>query len=510
MPSITFQQGVNGYAGTQDTTLRQSSPNTNLGSAGTLYADSDTPTGTGQDDQVLLQFSALFGSATNQIPLGATITKATLSLQTTNAGDGAALHRMLTGWSEAATWGSLSNGIQANGTEAVAAADRVTGRTAIGVTTLDVTASVQAWAGGAANNGWAFLPSGGDGWDFLSAEGATKPKLTVEYTTSTTPPPTNTAPVAADDSATTNQGTPVTITVLANDTDSNGDTLTVSAITANATHGTTTLNSNGTITYTPTANYLGDDSFTYSISDGRGGSDTATVNLTINAPTTDRPFDESYIATTFPGGRQRVLEHDNATKSFFVDGDWYAVLPDGAKWYVERFNGNIPAAGQQGGWTKASTDNFLDNNRASDIAWDSATEELYVLQYWETSTKPRMFKLDYDPATRTFVQEAEAQIAGAGGKLASTHWGGNKELVIGMDQFGTPLVADVGQATSGANQGIHLAWASKDLSTWAETTIDPVPSAGGTTAKWISSRSHKERRSTSGLPTAPILPALQA
>ncbi|MFD0462869.1 Ig-like domain-containing protein [Microvirga aerilata] len=301
MPSITFQQGVNGYAGTQDTTLRQSSPNTNLGSAGTLYADSDTPTGTGQDDQVLLQFSALFGSATNQIPLGATITKATLSLQTTNAGDGAALHRMLTGWSEAATWGSLSNGIQANGTEAVAAADRVTGRTAIGVTTLDVTASVQAWAGGAANNGWAFLPSGGDGWDFLSAEGATKPKLTVEYTTSTTPPPTNTAPVAADDSATTNQGTPVTITVLANDTDSNGDTLTVSAITANATHGTTTLNSNGTITYTPTANYLGDDSFTYSISDGRGGSDTATVNLTINAPTTDRPFDESYIATTFPG-----------------------------------------------------------------------------------------------------------------------------------------------------------------------------------------------------------------
>ncbi|MBL0407808.1 cadherin-like domain-containing protein, partial [Microvirga aerilata] len=314
-------------------------------------------------------------------------------------------------------------------------------------------------------------------------EGTTKPKLTIEYTTSTTPPPSNTAPVAANDSATTAENTPVTIAVLSNDTDADGDTLNISGIGTSPGHGTATINSNGTITYTPSSGYSGSDSFTYKVSDGATTSNTATVNLTVNAATSDRPFSESYIATTFPGGRQRVLEHDNATKSFYVDGDWYAVLPDGAKWYVERFDGPTPAAGQQGGWTKASTDKFLDNNRASDIAWDSATQKLYVLQYWETSSKPAMFKLDYDPATHTFASEAEAQIAGDGGKLSSTHWGTNKELVIGMDQFGTPLVANVGTATSGASQGIHLAWASKDLTTWAEATIDPVPTAAGDNSK---------------------------
>jgi hypothetical protein len=400
---------------------------------------------------------------------------------------------MLKPWAATDTWSSLtfqSNGIQADGIEATSAS-QATGLTAIGATTLDVTDSLKAWAdgaagkaGGIANNGWAFLPSGSDGWDFLSSEGSTKPKLVVEYTTTTTnPPPTNTAPVATNDSASTTQNTPVTIAVLANDTDANGDALTISSIVTAPTHGTTTINSNGTITYTPNNGYNGADSFTYKAKDASANSNSATVNLTVTASATDRPFDESYIATTFPGGRQRVLEHDNATKSFYVDGDWYAVLPDGAKWYVERFDGPVPAAGQQGGWTKASTDKFLDNNRASDIAWDSATNKLYVLQYWDTSSKPAMFKLGYNSATHTFTSEAEAQIAGVGGKLAAPHWSNNKELVIGMDQFGTPLVADVGKATSGADQGIHLAWASKDLATWAETIIDPVPSAAGENSK---------------------------
>ncbi|WP_372491118.1 Calx-beta domain-containing protein, partial [Falsiroseomonas oryziterrae] len=44
----------------------------------------------------------------------------------------------------------------------------------------------QAWAAGAANNGWALLPLGNDGWDFLSAQGATAPRLTITYETGTT------------------------------------------------------------------------------------------------------------------------------------------------------------------------------------------------------------------------------------------------------------------------------------------------------------------------------------
>ncbi len=74
------------------------------------------------------------------------------------------------------------------------------------------------------------------------------------------------------------------INVLSGDIDLNGDTLTVTAI-SQPTYGTATLNG-GVVSYTPDTNYIGSDSFTYTISDGNGGSDTATVSLTIIATPT--------------------------------------------------------------------------------------------------------------------------------------------------------------------------------------------------------------------------------
>jgi hypothetical protein len=66
------------------------------------------------------------------------------------------------------------------------------------------------------------------------------------------------------------------------------------------------------------------------------------------------------------------------------------VLTDGSKWSVER----LPARyRRQGGWVKASSDKFLDNNRASGIAWNASTSKLYVLQYYKKSTNPMLFKL---------------------------------------------------------------------------------------------------------------------
>ena len=56
----------------------------------------------------------------------------------------------------------------------------------------------------------------------------------------------------------------------------------MSAATAPA-HGTATVNADGTITYTPAANYHGADSFSYTIGDGNGGSATATVSVTVTA-----------------------------------------------------------------------------------------------------------------------------------------------------------------------------------------------------------------------------------
>lgn len=96
----------------------------------------------------------------------------------------------------------------------------------------------------------------------------------------------NRAPDAVNDGATLDEDASVMISVLANDSDPDNDPLSVSEATSPS-HGSLTVNAEGTITYTPTANYSGSDSFSYSISDGRGGSDTATVNITVNAVNDD-------------------------------------------------------------------------------------------------------------------------------------------------------------------------------------------------------------------------------
>ena len=97
---------------------------------------------------------------------------------------------------------------------------------------------------------------------------------------------TNNAPVAVADTATTIKNTAVTISnVLLNDTDADGDTLSVStADTASTKVGTVVNHNDGTFTFTPKTGYIGTDTFTYTVSDGNGGSDIGTVTITITKP----------------------------------------------------------------------------------------------------------------------------------------------------------------------------------------------------------------------------------
>jgi subtilisin family serine protease len=90
----------------------------------------------------------------------------------------------------------------------------------------------------------------------------------------------NRAPDAVNDSASVQRSGSTTIAVLANDTDPDGDSLSVSSATQPA-NGTATVNADGTITYAHDGNTATSDSFTYTISDGRGGTDTASVSITI-------------------------------------------------------------------------------------------------------------------------------------------------------------------------------------------------------------------------------------
>ena len=90
------------------------------------------------------------------------------------------------------------------------------------------------------------------------------------------------APIANNDTATTDEDTPVDVNVLANDTEPDGDTLNVTSVTQ-GTNGTVSINPDKTVHYAPASNFFGSDSFTYTIDDGHGGTATATVNVTVNA-----------------------------------------------------------------------------------------------------------------------------------------------------------------------------------------------------------------------------------
>ena len=92
----------------------------------------------------------------------------------------------------------------------------------------------------------------------------------------------NLPPVAGPDAVVTAEDTAVTFDVLTNDTDADGDALTITGYTS-VSHGALVSNGDGSFTYTPTPNFNGSDSFTYTIRDGKGRTATATVSITVDA-----------------------------------------------------------------------------------------------------------------------------------------------------------------------------------------------------------------------------------
>ncbi len=104
--------------------------------------------------------------------------------------------------------------------------------------------------------------------------------------------PVNDPPVAVPDSAGT-ATLPIDIPVLANDTDVEGDPLTVTAV-STPTSGTATINPNGTIHYVPANGFTGTATFTYSISDGHGGTASTTVSVTVGVDTDGDGLPDAY------------------------------------------------------------------------------------------------------------------------------------------------------------------------------------------------------------------------
>jgi hypothetical protein len=107
----------------------------------------------------------------------------------------------------------------------------------------------------------------------------------------------NAPPDAQDDTASTTQDKAVVVSVLTNDTDPDGDTLTVTGASQPA-HGAVTVDPVGTVTYTPTTGYSGTDAFDYSVADGRGGTDTARVAVTVTASDPNLVANPGFEAST--------------------------------------------------------------------------------------------------------------------------------------------------------------------------------------------------------------------
>ena len=134
----------------------------------------------------------------------------------------------------------------------------------------------------------------------------------------------NEAPVAGDDAAATDEDDAVVIDVLLNDTDGDADALVVESL-VQPVHGTV-VNNGTDVTYTPDADFNGSDNFTYTVSDGQGGTDTATVAVTVN-PINDVPLatndayqvaQDNSLSVDIAGG---VLANDND-----IDGDTLAAV----------------------------------------------------------------------------------------------------------------------------------------------------------------------------------------
>lgn len=105
---------------------------------------------------------------------------------------------------------------------------------------------------------------------------------TAEATVSVTVAPFNRDPVAVDDEAETPKETPITIDALANDTDPDGDALTIISVSPAVTpFGTVEITADNRVLYTPNPGWWGGDEFTYTVSDGFGGQDSARVVLEV-------------------------------------------------------------------------------------------------------------------------------------------------------------------------------------------------------------------------------------
>ncbi|MCP4304289.1 MAG: tandem-95 repeat protein [bacterium] len=194
--------------------------------------------------------------------------------------------------------------------------------------------------------------------------------------------PGNTRPDAVADATTTDEDSAVIIDVLDNDSDLDGDAFEVTNV-GSAAHGTAALNPDGTITYVPDADYAGADSFSYTIRDENGGTDTASVTVDVTPVNDDPPdaVDDSFYAASGEATTINVLVNDTDPDGEALTIDSYTQPSHGSIVYLG--NGEFAYTANQGHF---GTDSFTYTLRDSAGLTDSATVDLNVLDLGDIPT----------------------------------------------------------------------------------------------------------------------------
>jgi VCBS repeat-containing protein len=178
----------------------------------------------------------------------------------------------------------------------------------------------------------------------------------------------NDPPVAQNDDASATQNLPVIISVLNNDTDVDGGTLAIVSFTQ-GTNGVVSNNGNGTLTYTPNLNFLGTDAFTYTITDGQGGTNSATVNLSVTTPSGGTPYWTNLLATTeafIRGGANAAADQDEVATGYIMVKYNATPFDNSRKAY---FQFNLTGLNVAANTAAVFTVGFLTNNKQNVQLW---------------------------------------------------------------------------------------------------------------------------------------------
>ncbi len=221
--------------------------------------------------------------------------------------------------------------------------------------TLSVVAGTYSTTNGSvtitSNGDFTYTPSssynGSDSFTYTLEDGFTgSDTATVNLTVR----PPNVAPVAQDDVFSGDQDINITGNLLSNngngvDSDPDGDPLSVVSGTYSTSHGSVTVSSNGSFTYTPDSEYFGSDSFNYTLQDDRSGSDTGTVSIALNEVISGSNAINGTAAVDYLYGDQSGVSDDVIT-GFASNDQIYGYLGnDSYVWAVGDGNDTLTESG---------------------------------------------------------------------------------------------------------------------------------------------------------------------